>query len=235
MPRVRNEERFGQLLDAGIRVFIASGGFRRTQVSDVARECGMAKGTVYLYVASKEALFDQCLRFAAGAELSSERPVPTPEPGATLRFLQDTLRDQGRGLRLYADDGVVDKGGSQAEEGLQDIVLEMYDLLCRFRALIKLVGTSAGDWPELATVWYGEGRAGLQASIEDYLRRGIARARFREVTDVSVGARMLMELVHWFAVQRWFDAQPQAMQEEHVKAVLCEAAVRTFVREQQER
>ena len=35
-------------MEAATRVFIESGGFRRTQIGDVAKAMGVAKGTLYL-------------------------------------------------------------------------------------------------------------------------------------------------------------------------------------------
>jgi AcrR family transcriptional regulator len=54
-PRRAPENRFGDLVQAAVQVFIAQG-YRLTQMSDVAAAMGVAKGTVYLYVKSKEAL-----------------------------------------------------------------------------------------------------------------------------------------------------------------------------------
>ena len=39
-------------------------GFMAANLDDVAQKAGVAKGTLYLYVESKEALFDACLRWA---------------------------------------------------------------------------------------------------------------------------------------------------------------------------
>lgn len=50
-PRARREE----ILAAAVRVFAARG-FAATRVEDVAREAGVAKGSVYLYFDSREAL-----------------------------------------------------------------------------------------------------------------------------------------------------------------------------------
>jgi AcrR family transcriptional regulator len=45
-----------QILDVAMRHF-AERGFRRTRVEDIATEVGVAKGTVFLHFATKEALF----------------------------------------------------------------------------------------------------------------------------------------------------------------------------------
>ena len=63
MPRRIPPDRFQEMIAAATGVFIAQG-YRRTQMVDVAQAMGVAKGTVYLYVESKEALFDAVVRYA---------------------------------------------------------------------------------------------------------------------------------------------------------------------------
>jgi len=63
MPRAIPESRLQDLLACATRVFIDQG-YRRTQVADIASALGVAKGSVYLYVESKEALFYAALRYA---------------------------------------------------------------------------------------------------------------------------------------------------------------------------
>src|SRR5438034_6569134 len=51
----RVDRRRAQILEAASRVF-ARKGFHRTTVREVAREAGIADGTIYLYFASKQEL-----------------------------------------------------------------------------------------------------------------------------------------------------------------------------------
>ena len=54
-PRSRVSDKRGRILRAAVRVF-AEKGYYRARVSDVAREAGVADGTIYIYFASKEEL-----------------------------------------------------------------------------------------------------------------------------------------------------------------------------------
>src|SRR6185369_14017595 len=98
MPRTAPPDRFDQLVARATDVFIEQG-YRRTQMADVAAAMGIAKGTLYLYVESKEALFDLVCRFA-DAEPPIPRPatlpVPTPKPGATLEYVAARLAEENR-------------------------------------------------------------------------------------------------------------------------------------------
>ena len=49
------------ILEAGLNTF-TSQGFTATKLDDVAKDAGVAKGTIYLYFDSKEALFEDVIR-----------------------------------------------------------------------------------------------------------------------------------------------------------------------------
>ena len=66
MPRTIPDDRLAKLVDCATEVFIAQG-YQRTQMADVAKALGVAKGTLYLYVESKDALFDLVARCADDA------------------------------------------------------------------------------------------------------------------------------------------------------------------------
>ena len=86
MARSIPDDRLAKLIECGMQVFIERG-YRRTQMADVADALGVAKGTLYLYVESKEALFDCVVRYAdhrERIELPDSLPVPTPRPSETL-------------------------------------------------------------------------------------------------------------------------------------------------------
>src|SRR5258707_13413797 len=51
-----NHDKQDRILDAAQRLFVRYG-VKRTSVDDIVREAGIAKGTLYLYYDSKNALF----------------------------------------------------------------------------------------------------------------------------------------------------------------------------------
>src|SRR5262245_48357339 len=95
MARTIPEDRLEQLVDCATRVFVAQG-YARTQMADVAATLGVAKGTLYLYVESKEALFDLVVRLADAERPFRHRPplpVRTPRPGATVKYVRERLAE----------------------------------------------------------------------------------------------------------------------------------------------
>src|SRR5262247_2866319 len=93
MARRTPPERLTRLVECATRVFIEQG-YRRTQMADIAEALGVAKGTLYLYVESKDALFDLVIRCADGEHTLPELaglPLPTPKPGTTVAYVRERL------------------------------------------------------------------------------------------------------------------------------------------------
>src|SRR5262249_24352826 len=93
MTRKIPPDRLSQPIACATTVFIEQG-YRRTQMDDVAAALGVAKGTLYLNVESKEALFDLVARCAAvepPLPQFAPLPLPTPKPGATLAYVRERL------------------------------------------------------------------------------------------------------------------------------------------------
>jgi AcrR family transcriptional regulator len=213
MPRRVPEQRFHDLIETATRVFIAQG-YRRTQMADVATAMGVAKGTVYLYVESKEALFDLVLHAAAVDQplaMPAGLPVPTPPAGTSLRRVESILAAEGGGMpALVAALGRRRIGDVRAE--IEIIVRELYATLSRRRVGIKLVDRCAHDHPELAAVWYGGGREAALALLMQYVA---ARSRYlRRFPDTAVAARIVLETVVFWAIHRHWDPSPQEMSEQ---------------------
>src|SRR4029453_7273769 len=73
-------ERHEQILDAALRLWTKHG-FEATTVEAVAREAGIAKGTVYLYFATKEAIFAAAVeRWSLLPDLAALGPSFGPLP-----------------------------------------------------------------------------------------------------------------------------------------------------------
>lgn len=80
----RKEARPGELIAAGLEVFVEKG-FAASRLDDVAARAGVSKGTVYLYFKSKEALFKAVIEagmtpaIEALEAVAAESDKPAPE------------------------------------------------------------------------------------------------------------------------------------------------------------
>ena len=69
-------------VDASLIEFSANG-YAAARLDDIAARAGVAKGTIYLYFADKEALFQELIRTI---DRSDRRPLgPPPAPGTSAR------------------------------------------------------------------------------------------------------------------------------------------------------
>lgn len=225
MGRTMPPDRFEQLVDCATRVFIERG-YARTQMADVAAALGVAKGTLYLYVESKEALFDTVARLAdAERPLAAPPvlPIPTPAPGATLQYIRERVARAQVPPSLtaaMARQRVRDVGGE-----LRAIAAELYDTLASNRRGITLVDRSARDYPELAAIWLDTARGGLIGLLTQYLDDRARRQTIRPYPDTTVVARLVLEMVVFWAVHRHWDAHPRTVDD----AVAKETVVRFVV------
>lgn len=229
MARER-KDRFRELVDAATRVFIRSGGFKRTQIKDVADAMGVSKGLVYHYVESKEALFDLALRYADHPEKPAPEalPVPTPEPGSTMRYVRELLAAQSplpviekAAARPGPENAITDELGELADA--------IYDVLSRNRRTIRLIGSSAHDLPELAELWYGEGRGALNRRLARYLAARADSGHLSDAFEPTAAARHLTETAHWFAVTRHWDLYPDAIGDDTARFTVRLAMQQTFL------
>jgi len=231
MPRSIPKDRFQDLVDAATAVFLEQG-YRRTQVADVAARMGLAKGSVYTYVESKEALFDCVLRHADHSEridLPETLPVATPPPEATLEMVQRRLAEESTLPSLTAALSrarVVDVGAE-----LETVLGELYDALARHRTAIKLLDRCAPDYPELAKVWYRIGRERALALLGRYLDDRARRGRLQRFEDSTVAARIMLETLVFWAVHRHWDPSPQAVDENSAKRTALAFLTRALVKE----
>ncbi|WP_041795278.1 TetR/AcrR family transcriptional regulator [Pararhodospirillum photometricum] len=159
--RRRKEARPAEVLEAALETF-ARKGFSATRMDDVAARAGIAKGTIYLYYPSKEALFEAVVREylvenIARAEAALAHPAPT------------------HAERLRRAVGIMGQ-----------VILDP-----RRAALPKLVLADGGMFPEIARFYRREvvGRGlGLLAGI---VRAGIAAGEFRPV-DPEAAVRLFV-------------------------------------------
>ena len=70
--RARSAERRDAILAAALEEF-ATNGFAGTRLDDIAKRAGVAKGTIYLYFADKETLFQELLRADVRADRGGAR------------------------------------------------------------------------------------------------------------------------------------------------------------------
>jgi AcrR family transcriptional regulator len=232
VARLVPPDRFARLIEVATQTFVARG-YRLTQMSDVAQALGVAKGTLYGYVESKEALFDAAVRFADGREpapTTGGLPLPTPPAGSTVAYVRQRLVSEAGDLELVAALSRPRAAGRKADE-LEAIVRDLFRRMSRNRRALKLVDRCAVDYPELASVWFEEGRWGQVALLASFLEARIAEGRIRHVPDVQLAARMMLETIALWAIHMPWDPSPRPYPVDAVENAVVDLLLHAFAKE----
>jgi len=231
MPRHDPATRLAQLVKHATEVFIDRG-YNDTQMEDIASSLGVAKGTLYVYVESKEALFDlvaRCADSVPSFEPVPRLPIPTPKRGATLAYIRKRLaQDQNLPSLAMALSGT---RAVPLREEFQEIVRELYGTVDHNRQGLKLLDRSAKDLPELAGLWFEGARGGLVTALNHYLDREIRNGTMRQMADVTVAARLIVETVVFWAVHRRWDPHPQKFDDSAARETVIGLLTDAFVKE----
>ena len=177
----RKEARPKEILDAALKVFAAKG-FSAARMEDIAREAGVTKGTIYLYFASKEAVFQSLVRESVGGVLDAV--------SETVRAHRGPVRDLLRFALLQLAELLVNSDRA---------------------VLPKIVIAEAGNFPELARFYRTEivdRGLGLMTSL---IARGIAQDEFRalppeHVVRLCIAPVLLAAM--WRSTFAQFDPEP---------------------------
>lgn len=229
MARSIPADRLEQLIEAATRTFIAQG-YRQTQMADVAKALGVAKGTLYGYVQSKAALFDTAVRYADGREPlpeTDELPIETPGPGATVSLLEQRIAEEAQGLLLVKLAGAPASPDPQSE--LREALADLYRRANRNRFAIKLADRCAAEHPDLAAVWFGRGRWAQHELLMQYIRTRIERGCLRSVPSVPLAARTVLETIAFWSVHRYWDPSPQTIDEGMVEDAIVDLLVHSLI------
>ena len=148
--RLAPTERMPQILDAALEEF-AERGYGGARMAAVAERAGIAKGLIYHYVPSKQALFS-----------ATVRACTQPAFEAAERQVADCT---GSARDLLA--------------ALLAIAYERVSGQPRERALFKLIITEAERFPELAAFYRDEVLARSVAIVDAVLQAGVASGEFR--------------------------------------------------------
>jgi AcrR family transcriptional regulator len=173
LPRWKRQpdERPQQILEAAFRVF-GSRGLHRATLDSVAREAGIAKGTIYLYFPGKAALFSAMLK----ARVNDVMPAVEPPRDGGTSEIRDRLAALGR--RLYR-----------------------FFRSPAYLAMYRAVVSEAADFPEAAALLYREGILPANRRLAEVIRHGISVGEFRSV-DPLVTARAFAGMFQVFAVSQ---------------------------------
>ena len=152
----RKQSRPSELLAAALDLFVEKG-FAATRAEEVAKRAGVSKGTLFLYFASKEELFQAVVR----ENISGRYPEWTAE--------LESFTGPSTDLLHYCMQAWWSEFGDTKASGIS-----------------KLVMSEASNFPELAAFYQREVVEPGRELIRKILQRGVDRGEFRAV-DMKYG------------------------------------------------
>jgi len=225
-----SRKRLKELAEAALGI-LCRDGYERCQVADVARAMGVAVGTVYLYVESKEALFDLVVRYAAipGDDWLDEiqTPVKTPPPGATLDFLKSGFGEQAEWPVLLA--ALEKKKPKDSVAELREVLAEQYELMRLHRRVLTLLTRSALEFPGLAQVFVTGLRDRLLRLLAALLEKRATAGLLRTAPDYAATAAVMVQSLVWANLQRYADPALAALQDETVEKATLDLLVQGMI------
>ena len=157
--RRRKEARPGEILAAALEQFVEHG-YAATRLEDVARRAGVTKGTMYLYFASKQALFKAAVNASLVADIARGERLLEEHRGGAHELLVKVITTW--------HDAIADTPAA---------------------GIPKLMVAEAANFPELGRFYYQEVVQRGHRLVGRVIRMGIERGEFRSV-DVEQTVRL---------------------------------------------
>jgi AcrR family transcriptional regulator len=194
--RRRKDARPQEILDAALSVF-AEKGFAATRIDEIAARAGVAKGTIYLYFDSKEAVFTALVQNRLGEKLDVASDLVERHQGPAAPLLANLLRIIGGFLRT------------------SDLVV-----------LPKIVIAEAGNFPDLARMYRQTVVARGLALLGRVIEMGQQSGEFKPIAvehAVRLAIAPLLVLAIWRTTFASFDPAPydyDGLIEAHIATLL---------------
>ena len=145
----KSAARRNSILNAALDEFAARG-FAAARLDDVARRAGIAKGTIYLYFADKESLFQELIRFKMG-----------PVVGTLESLFAADLP-----IRVVA------------EQAIEVFIREIYGT--HRKQVLRLIISEGPRFPALAEFYYREVLSRVLKGVRAILQRARARGEIAD-------------------------------------------------------
>lgn len=177
----RKDARPTELLDAALAEFFEKG-FSAARLEDIAARAGVSKGTVYLYFASKEEMFEALVRAIPRANVEQARALAADQSVPAEDLLRRLLQFMGA---LMDDE--------------------------RMMKFPRLIISDGGRFPKLAETYNREVISHGVGIFSTLIERGISEGTFREVDSRKAAFAAIAPLLFtaiWRTTFERFDDEP---------------------------
>ncbi|HEX7776001.1 MAG TPA: TetR/AcrR family transcriptional regulator [Parvibaculum sp.] len=175
----RKQARPAEILAAALKLF-SERGFSATRLEDVAEAAGVSKATIYLYFDSKQDLFKALIHEIASPRLDAIETLIENFDGPATALIHG-LYERARAISASPD----------------------------MRAVIKLVLSEAGNFPDIAALYRDEMALRGLRNIARIIERGIASGEFRPCDPIATGQSVILPVIMNALAQEVFGMTPE--------------------------
>ena len=230
MARIRTHSRLERILDAALYTFIERG-YRGTKLQDVADRAEVSVGSLYSYVAGKEALFELVLRTSLHepAPTVSELPFEGTANEDLISWVWSRLDEFAHFPRL---DAALE--GPAAEPPLEEfeaVIREVWDWHARYWRAIELIERCAREWPDLHMLYYKQFRRGAFARATELIERRMDQGLIRRYPEPHTALRVIVENIAFFAMHRHIRPDSDNLDEDTSRETVVRMLVAAFTPE----
>jgi TetR/AcrR family transcriptional regulator len=161
----RKEERPGEIVAAALKVFV-SHGFAATRMEDVAKEAGVAKGTVFRYFPTKEDLFKAMVQTRLSDQFGAWQARVNAYEGSSAHLVLESM------LEWWAHVGSTPAAG-----------------------ISRLFMQEAKHFPELAEHYHRTVIEPGRQIVRSIFDRGVRRGEFRQADVDALNALFMAPLL----------------------------------------
>ncbi len=224
----RKTKQLKKIMQSAVKVFSARG-YKEARMSFIAKESGMALGTLYLYFKSKESLFNFLLKYIFFNDQDIRSiPVPISSPS------WDWEITSGRNAFVYSKFCALFEKPLKADptagvhREFEAIIRNLCSIFNTYRHGIIMLLRSSQNCPELAD-FYVNIVEELMGLLVGYLNKRMARGLLRKVADVCASARFILASIGWFAVHRHWTVHEVGFDEKVWEDTIVDALTHAFV------
>jgi AcrR family transcriptional regulator len=228
VARPRSTDFLPRLHAAALRVF-ARQGLKHARMSDIAKEMGVAHGSLYNYVESKEALFYwlvDCGLVPPQAHAPERLPIRTKSAKALLARLREQIAQI---FTLPHLEAALQQPSRDVRAELSAIIIELYERTFASRLQAAALERSAVDVPELFALFFMSVRRTLLAQLTRYIAARAQAGQFAPAADPATAARFVLETITFFARHRFNDPDLPPGDEDAVRRTIVDLLVRSLV------
>ncbi len=225
----KNQERLEQLIHSGIKLF-ARQSYNNIHMAQIAHDMKVAPGTLYLYVQSKQALFDFLLNYTFKGETDLGKvvlPIKMTRTGSTSALLERLYLE--RNPYGFIEEALKRKSVKDIRAEFDGILREFYQVFVKYRHGIGIIMASAVDFPEFYEFFYKYLRDSVVQLMSDYLSSRIKMGLLRKVPDTRATTQLILETTIWFAVHRRGGMNPTIMDEKLSEETVVDTLLNAFL------